>query len=74
MLYAKSPAAYRLVQNILILPSAQTLRNERAKAVNKCRVGIQDGVISRIACAFANSEEYHNQLVVLCLDEMTIKG
>lgn len=74
MLYAKSPSAYRLAKNILILPSERTLRNAKVKMLNNCKVGTQDGVISRIRRALEMAQCHHEKLAVLCIDEMTTKG
>ena len=73
-LFAKSPSAYRLVQNVLVLPSDRTLRYEKIKIMNNCQVGIQNGVITRITRAVKSSKNHYDQLAVLCIDEMTIKG
>lgn len=74
MLHAKSPSAYRLAEKILVLPSTRTLRNEKMKSLNRCQIGIQDGVASRISRAIDSSENYYDHFAVICFDEMTIKG
>lgn len=73
-LYAKSPSAYRLVQQIMVLPSARTLRAEKMQTLNRCQTGLQNGAATRIRQCVDASENFHEQLAVISIDEMTIKG
>lgn len=74
MLHAKSPLAYQLAEKVFVLPSTRTLRNEKIKSLNRCQIGIQEGVTLRISLAVNSAEKYVDHFVVICVDEMTIKG
>ena len=72
-LYAKSPAAYHMMQSVLVLLFPATLRLER----NKCGAinpGIQSNLLKRLACAISHAQENHEKMAVVIVDEMTVKG
>ena len=73
-LYAKSPSAYQLLQEILILPAPRLLRTERNKS-GYLQIGMQKEVLLRINDAVAaSSGKRCDTMAVLAFDEMTIKG
>ena len=73
-LYAKSPSAYRLAGNIMVLPSPRTIRYNKMSLLDRCKTGFQDHVASRISQARHNAKNYHEQFVIVSIDEMAIKG
>ena len=72
-LHAKSAAAYKMLQQVLVIPSDRSLRRERCKLqLNK--IGLQKSVINRIANALQKADKECDRMTILAFDEMTIKG
>ena len=72
-LYAKSPSAYQLLQEVLVLPAPRLLRSERNKS-GYLQIGLQKEVLLRISNAAASSGKRCDSMAVVAFDEMTIKG
>ena len=72
-LYAKNPAAYQAIRDVLVLPSPSTLRLERNKG-GVAQPGIQLDLLQRLTWAVAKVEDTHEKMAVMIIDEMTIKG
>ena len=72
-LHAKSAAAYKSVQEILVLPSERTLRQARNNNEGD-KIGIQTEVVQRIKNAIHHCTLESDRLAVLAFDEMAIKG
>ena len=74
-LYAKSPAAYQAIRDVLVLPSPSTLRLERNKG-GVVQPGIQliADLLQRLTCAVAQVEHTYEKMAVMIIDEMTNKG
>ena len=72
-LYAKSPTAYNLLKEVLILPSPSTLRREKNKA-GAVQPGVQSDLLNRLSAAADTAVSPHQRKVAVLMDEMTIKG
>ena len=72
-MYAKSPAAYNLLKEVLILPLPSSLRRERNKA-GAVQLDVQSDLLNRLSVAADMAVSSHQQKVVVLVDEMTIKG
>ena len=72
-LHAKSAAAYKLLQDILVLPSERTLRQARNNNEGD-KIGIQTQVVERIKNAIHYCTLESDRLAVLAFDKMAIKS
>ena len=71
-LYAKNPAAFQAIRDVLVLPSPLALRLERNKG-GVVQPGIQLDLSQRLTCAVAKVEHAHERMAVMIIDEMTVK-
>ncbi|XP_039249463.2 uncharacterized protein LOC120327129 [Styela clava] len=73
MLYAKSPSAYKFIQRIMVLPAPRTLQNSRNAFCGSCEYGFQKSIAARIQLEADSAEKECDKMVVLAVDEMSIK-
>ena len=72
-LHAKSAAAYKMLQQVLVIPSERRLRHERSK-LQRNEIGMQKLVVERIKNALVHARKECDRMTILAFDEMTIKG
>lgn len=71
-IYAKSPAAYKALQEVLILPSSTLIRKTKNSA-GDVKPGIQLDVLNDLKIKLQNASG-SSLSGVLIMDEMSIKG